>query len=293
MKMTFSAPVVTCRPALPRDTADVLEFTKFIWDGQDYIKYVWDEWMADSRGILVAAEYGGRCVGMAKVTFVSPGQWWYEGLRVSPEFQGLKIGSHLHEYIDRWWLEHGDGFARLMTSSKRVKVHHLCERLGYRRAAAVSAYHAPALTEALHSFRPVAEFEIKHALEFALRSPTLNLTGLMDTGWQQVRPDETILHEMVAAKKAYWWRQQKGLLLTRDDDEADEGARVTGLVLPACDLEALADLLLDARRLAAAQGCKQAFWIAPVYDSVISALDQAGFATDWEHEAFVYEKRHP
>ena len=40
-------PVVVCRPALPRDTADVLEFSKFIWNGHDYVKYVWDEWLND------------------------------------------------------------------------------------------------------------------------------------------------------------------------------------------------------------------------------------------------------
>ena len=70
MTQTFSSPVVVCRPALPRDTADVLEFIKFIWNGHDYVKYVWDEWFNDPDGILVAAEYEGHCVGIAK--FPSP-----------------------------------------------------------------------------------------------------------------------------------------------------------------------------------------------------------------------------
>lgn len=249
--------------------------------------------MADTRGLLVAAEYGGLCVGIAKVTFVSPGQWWIEGLRVDPKFQGLKIGSHLHEYLDQWWLEHADGFARLMTSSKRVKVHHLCERLGYIKVADVKGYYAPATPDgSLDSFHPVGVDEVKTALEFALDSQALKVTGLMDTGWQQVRPDEALLNEIVNAGQAYWWRGHQGLLLTRNDDD-EEGRKVLGIILPACELEVLSDFLLDIRRLAAAQGCKDAFWIAPVHDVVPGALKNAGFKTDWEDAAYVYEKQHP
>ena len=79
-------------------------------------------------------------VGIAKVSPVFPGQWWLHGLRVDPEFQGLKIGSHLHEYVNEWWLEHGDGTIRLLTSTKRVQVHHLCERTGYNRVGEIITY---------------------------------------------------------------------------------------------------------------------------------------------------------
>lgn len=248
--------------------------------------------MADPHGLLVAAEYGGRCVGIAKMTFVTAGQWWLEGLRVDPKFQGLKIGSHLHEYLDQWWLDHGDGFARLMTSSKRVQVHHLCERLGYTKVAEVKGYDAPALNGPSQSFHPVTISEVKRALEFALNSQTLKSTGLMDTGWQQVTPDEAILNDIVNAVHAFWWRERKGLLLTRDDDD-EVGTKVLGIVLPACEMNVLHDFLLDIRSLATMQGCKHTFWIAPVHDTLLGALQNAGFQTDWEDAAFVYEKQYP
>ena len=44
MQNAYSGPVAVCRPALPSDKADVMEFTSFIWEGRDCIKYVWDEW---------------------------------------------------------------------------------------------------------------------------------------------------------------------------------------------------------------------------------------------------------
>ena len=137
---SYSDPVLVCRPALPSDTDDVLEFTKFIWEGHDYIKYVWHEWLDDPQGLLATAQYGSHAVGIAKITLLSAGQWWLEGLHVDPKFQGLKIGSHLHEYMDRWWLRHGDGILRLMTSSERVQVHHLSERTGYTKTGEVADY---------------------------------------------------------------------------------------------------------------------------------------------------------
>ena len=98
MNHTFSSPVVVCRPALPRDKADVLEFTKFIWEGGDYIRYVWDEWMADPHGLLAAAEYGGHCVGIAKVSLSAPGQWWLPKPKVSRRF-GRRSRSKRSEVI--------------------------------------------------------------------------------------------------------------------------------------------------------------------------------------------------
>ncbi len=139
MNNPSTEPRLVCRPALPRDRADVFEFTKFIWEGHDYIRFVWDDWLADPHGLLAVAEYGGSTVGMAKVTLVSKGQWWLEGFRVDPRVQGLKVGSHIHEYVNDWWLEHGDGAVRLMTSSERVQVHHLSERTGFVRIGEVNS----------------------------------------------------------------------------------------------------------------------------------------------------------
>ena len=193
MTQTFTSPQVVCRPALPRDTADVLEFCKGIWDGQDYIQYVWDAWLGDADGPLITAEYGGRAVGVSKISHVSQGQWWFEGFRVDPKLQGLRIGSHLHEYVDQWWLEHGDGYVRLMTSSQRVKVHHLCEKTGYHKIAeVVSYYESTPLDGSTDAFRPVTPGEVKAALEFTLKNPILQMTGLMDDVWRQVTPNEIL-----------------------------------------------------------------------------------------------------
>ena len=292
MSPTYSSPVTVCRPALPRDTAEVKQFCKFIWDGHDYVPYVWPEWLADPRGQLVVAEYAGHTVGLAKVTWLAPGQWWLEGFRVDPQFQGLKIGSHINQYLNDWWLEQGDGVVRLMTSSERVQVHHLSEKLGYSRIGAVEKHSAPALAQPTDAFQPVPKSELQQALAFAQRSPSLALShGLMDLGWQFLRPDASVLAGFAAESHLWWWRGKQGVLAAQDDDE--DGDKTLYLCLLACQTEALSDLLQDARRLAAQLAYQSACWVAPQGQMVLEALKQAGYELEWDHPGVLYERLHP
>ena len=292
MPQTFSSPRVVCRPALPSDTADVLEFSKFTWNGHDYIQYVWDKWRTDPKGILAVAEYGGHCVGMAKLSLPAPEQWWLQGFRVDVNYQDLRIGSHIHEYIDAWWQEHGDGCARLMTGSQRFKVHHLCDKLGYNRVSELRDHRALPLNEPTVAFQPITQSEISAALKVAQSFPVLKLNhGLMDLGWEAIHPTAEILVEMTRVDMAFWWRGHESLLLAWVD-EAEDG-KVLRLALSACPLESLSEQLTDVRRLCAQLGCVRVFWIAPVSEDIRLAAEAADYTSDWDNTVYVYEKRHP
>src|SRR5262245_38354552 len=127
----FSSQVLY-RPALETDQADVFEFCKGIWDGDDYVPAVWEGWFHDPNGLLAVAEHNGNAIGCSKISRISEGQWWLEGFRVDPKHQGLKVGSQLHHYVTNWWLENGDGTLRLMTDARNFAVHHLCNQTGFR-----------------------------------------------------------------------------------------------------------------------------------------------------------------
>lgn len=287
IQMTFAAPKVVCRPALPRDTADILDFTRFIWEGHDYIPYVWAEWLAETDGLLAVAEYGSRTVGMARVVRLAPGQWWMEGFRVDPKYQGLRIGSHIHEYIDRWWLEHGDGIVRLMTSSQRVQVHHLCDRLGYVKIAEVQALGAEALPGKSHFFSLLPS-ALSPLLEQIQSAPTLTEThGLLDLGWRFVTPCPEVLQPFFSQNGILEWEKGEGYLVTWVERD-EEPSLVLGLV--ACAWETLPDLLRAARSLASERGVKQVTWLAPRLPHVLQAAEEAGFTSLWENSGYLYQK---
>jgi len=51
---------------LAQDTPAMLEITRTIWDGQDYVPYEWDRWLHDASGCLAVAELSGRVVGLVR-----------------------------------------------------------------------------------------------------------------------------------------------------------------------------------------------------------------------------------
>lgn len=296
---SFSDARVVCRPALPADTDDVLAFTKQIWDGRDYIHLVWDEWLADPNGILVSAQLGAHVVGIAKVTPVFSKQWWLHGLRVKPEYQGQKIGSHLHEYTNEWWLEHGDGTIRLLTSTRRLQVQHLCERTGYLRVGEIMTYRRVLKPEAIRMggkeiaespFAPVSSEDVSKALAFA-RKNLPHIGGLMDTGWRFVLPDEASVQDRQNEGHLHWWRGGDGLLATWEGD--DDDGPVLGIGFAAVREPALLSEMLRATpSLADGIRAEAIFWLAPREPAVEQALQEAGFVTD-DDSGVLFERRHP
>ena len=280
---------VLCRPALPKDTPDVMELTRTIWDGEDYVPHVWADWMADASGVLAVAEYGPRVVGLGKLTRLGEDEWWMEGLRVHPQYEGRGIASRLHEYLLGHWQEHCAGVIRLSTASFRAPVHHLCARTGFCKIAELTIYRAAALPGEAASI-PLAVDEADEAYRLASASQTFPLTaGLLDLGWQWAQVSVERIRGAAQGGRAWWSQNRLGLLLARDDEE--ENALTAQLV--ACPLAGLPELLSDFRRLAAAAGYARAEWLAPLDAGVESALQAAGYAREWDASVYVYEKQHP
>jgi len=295
---SFSEPRIVCRPALPSDTPDVLRFTNRIWEGRDYIHLVWDDWRADPQGILISAQFGSRVVGIAKLTPVFPGQWWLHGLRVDPDYQGRKIGSHLHDYSNDWWLKHGNGTIRLLTSTQRVQVHHLCERSGYRRVGEIITYRrsldvietSEAAQPSPVLFQLVGSGEIPAALAFAKKN-LKSIGGLMDIGWRFVLPDEAVLADRQQESHLHWWRGRDGLIATWEGD--DDDGPVLGIGFAAVrEPRLLPDLLREAVGLAPGLEVDAVFWLAPRDAPIQAALKDAGYVTD-DDSGVLFERQHP
>jgi GNAT superfamily N-acetyltransferase len=299
MSQIFSSEQVMCRPALERDLEQIKEFCKTIWDGHDYVPDVVDDWFHDPRGIFAVAEHDGHAIACSKITLLAKGQWWLEGFRVDPKYQGLKVGSLLHRYVDQWWLEHENGVLRLMTNSKNKAVHHLCESTGFSKLFEVRGYKAEPLGGRADMFTSAAHKngELGSVLEFARRSPSLAITNcVVDFGWRCVDPiNREALSDLFSGYSSlrenfFWWHEDKGLLIVWDDYDADEEKHTMGIGVLACELEDMSALLMDVRRLAAKQKKTSVFWLAPVDERVEAALKLAGFSSDWDNTAYVFVK---
>jgi len=287
---------IIARPALPKDTQEVLGFTRRIWEGEDYVPVVWPDWLVDPVGLLVVAEYKSHVIGTGKLTKLSQGQWWLEGLRVHPYYEGKGVASHLNDYLLDYWHRTGDGIIRLATASTRIPVRHLCERSGFRQIGEFSIYAASASKVSTQGtsrnpFSQLDHQEVQNGLDFVVESPALMLSsGLMDLGWQWASPTAYLFEAAIRRRQAMWWGERRGLLITREDFE--ENDRALYIQLLACNLKDMVPCLKDFRWLTGQKGFHEAKWIAPIQPEVESLILAAGFQCQWENSLLIYEKKH-
>jgi predicted N-acetyltransferase YhbS len=290
---------VNIRPARESDTADMREVTRHLWEGHDYVPLEWAGWLADPVGALVVAEHEGRVIGLGRLSCLQAQDWWLQGLRVHPEFEGRGVASQITEALVTAWQAKGVGAIRLATSSQRFPVHHLCGRLGFVKVGEFTVFVAPAILEndpdispTGQDFQPLLANEAGVAAAFALQSPTLALaSGLMDLCWEWAPPRPVYLQQAIERGQAWWWRGGKGLLaIYIDQDDEDIEPPRPFLELAACEMDALAGLLLDFRRLAASLGYQKAAWNAPLHPDLLPILEASGYQRNWEHALFVFSK---
>lgn len=289
---------VHLRPADQSDTADVLELTSHIWEGEDYVPRVWQEWLADQDGLLAVAKYQDHVVGLGKLTRLTNEDWWMEGLRVHPNFEGRGIASQLHEYLLHFWEQHAQGALRLATSSERLQVHKLCERTGFLKIGEYGYYQAPKLTDLSTEFTISSEFDLQDVLD-RVSSPGYQVfpDDLIDLGWQWAKPSKEILATVYEGGQAYRWfneidQTEQFTFYWLDDWENNVGLAqplpmVMLLVNPA---NALETSLLSFRKFAAIQGWERVGWLAPKEDDILHALRSTGFEPAWEGTLYLFEK---
>jgi GNAT superfamily N-acetyltransferase len=293
--------LITMRPARLTDKPAVLEWDKAIWEGEDYIPFVFDEWVADPHGRFMVAEYDGQVVGLGKLTRLEDEDWWLEGLRVNPAFEGHGIAGQIYDEMLRLWKELGRGAVRMMTMNTRYPVHHLSEQRGFHKIGAYTFYRAPtAFADGEHApaedtptlpFRPLGTDDLHDATALAQANPAAALVGpLMDMGWQWGLPRRSYIEKAQQRGQAWWWRGRRGLLVYHLDHDEGEPERPF-IELLAAPPEDIIPLLLDLRRLAAAQGFATLEWTVHAHPDLISSLLAAGFEHIYgDEEVWAYEK---
>jgi len=122
---------VRIRKARPADKAPILEISKKIWGGHDYLPSVWDDWLADKNARFIVAAVSGRTVGCARARLQTNYVAWLEGVRVHEQYRGLGIAGKLNHSLLEWAKRKGARVARLSTSSSnRASREHL-KKIGF------------------------------------------------------------------------------------------------------------------------------------------------------------------
>jgi GNAT superfamily N-acetyltransferase len=126
-------PGFTLRDATLEDKAQVLQFTANTWEFGDYIEHVYDDWLADATGrfIVLEEQATGRIAAIDKLSFQSPEEAWFEGLRVNPDFRGHGLATRLQKYMIEQSRAYGARTLRFITLISNKPVHRMAYRDGF------------------------------------------------------------------------------------------------------------------------------------------------------------------
>ncbi len=83
------------------DKKEVLRISSQIWEGDDYVNDVFDEWVKSDKGIFAGYWESNKLIGFGRMRFLTANDVWLEALRKDPQTKIKGVGNKIaHYYID-------------------------------------------------------------------------------------------------------------------------------------------------------------------------------------------------
>ena len=119
------------RPVRSTDRDRVVELTRDIWGGHDYIPRVFDDWLSEAGATFQAVELDGLVVGLQRLRPYASRLIWYEGLRVASTHRRQGLARAMLDSAIAEAREQGFGEMRLGTANPTAV--RLFESAGFER----------------------------------------------------------------------------------------------------------------------------------------------------------------
>lgn len=296
---TFTRADLAIRPAQHADRAALEAIAAQIWEGHDYLPRVLDAWLNDPYDGFFVATLRDRVIGVCKITRLDEEEWWLEGLRVDPAFQGHGFGRILHHFAVTHVRQHGRGVVRFSTSSDNGAVQRLARETGFTRVAV----YVPLEADVLHE--PLAHLS---ALELAdaprLRAwldPSAHFAACqrsIEWNWSFYFLTDARLRERLAAGLVYGWADPgalqglRGLVIVNPTsrDRWPDQPTLKIAYLEASPAELTQELAREVRRLAAQLGRVSVRVKVPDQRDLLSAFEAAGYRSEDGHRLWLYAR---
>jgi len=286
-----AAPDLIIRPARAADKDAVLAFTRQTWDWGDYIQHTWDEWLADPGGGLIVGEVAGQVIGMDKLSVVRPGEGWFHGLRIHPDYRGRGYARAFMAYQVNAARTRGLRALRFLTLATNTPIHKNAARQGFVHRADLVFYEAgetPPPEDAAPgvTLTPVPVEAAESAWAVVRTGPLWAASaGHLGWDWLFAPLTEAWWGDLVAAG-AVWQAPDGGLVVLhpRGRDQPPEEGQWLAWVRPggARTAESIAALATAATRLALARGCDEIGTLLPPLPEIDAGLPAAGWKKDDE-----------
>lgn len=282
------------RPVRLEDKPRILEFTAHTWgdDEDDYIQYVFDDWLNDRRGEFTAVESNGQCVAIAKLTDLGSNEWWFEGLRVDPAVRGQGIGETLNRYQVDLARQLGGSVIRYMTDGDNVGSQAIGFKTGFQRVLTYQLHVADSSAASSPMDRLTVD-DLPALMEW-LDSPLVRYAhGLFRSGWKVRTFTESVLREILAACEVYGLKDRLGrvkawCVLRPQEDEETKRIRIDHID---GEVDSMIQLVTSIRSLAHERNREGVRVGVLNYDPLLKAVLAAGYLPEKDSSMWVMEKK--
>src|SRR5450759_1245986 len=178
---------VTIRTARLADRSRILAISSQIWEGNDYVPQVIDEWLRMRDSEVAVADLNGSVIAFGRTVNLTPGYVWLEGIRTDTALQGHGAGKALTEYFIEKATREGAQRIGLSTYIDNLASIHVVERHHFVRQAsfilAEAKLDGPARSTA--ELSPlVSEVPFDEARAWIMGSASITMScGFVGQGW--------------------------------------------------------------------------------------------------------------
>lgn len=194
------------------DKQRVLEICSQIWEGDDYIPLVFDDWLKDD-GVFAGLWENDILVGFGKLTWLSPTDVWLEGLRKDEKTAAKNVGEKLSAYYFDYLKGKKVTSLRFSTYFGNLASIKLNEKLGFQKILTLSLKSREITTPTSKiSDYLTNEISFEAFKHFAENSNYLNSTGFhLSQGWIVHRYSEKLLHQQYDQKNFAVWLEKDSI----------------------------------------------------------------------------------
>jgi len=259
-----------------------------IWGGNDCLPLVLDRWIADTEGAFLTATLDGRPVGLAKITVLSPGEIWLEGLRVHPSVQGRGLARRITDATFREVGKLAPRSVRFSTSLGNTASRHLGESAGFWQVARIRWMWGRPLGGAVSRSRAATGDEAGTIGDLVRRSGCYRAAGgLAGVGWTFPELTQRRLRRLIGRGQVLVSPAEGTIraVAIYDFGKIDGDLCLGYIDGPRRNVLSLAR---DVRRVASRLGKKEASAMLPVGE-IADTVRRAGYDENIPVDAVVYE----
>lgn len=211
----------TLRQGNYQDKEQILEISKTVWEGNDFILRTINTWLDPESGMILVVEKHGEIRGFAKMSYLTTKDYWLEGLRVKEKYRGMGYANLLTQAFIQEAKKSKPRSLRFACHRKALGSIHSGENHGFKRKAEFSFI----LCENLKSLKPrvvVKELSGDHEpFKVAQGFPEYykNYGFLFGSKWKFIPMEKSILEKLHGEGKILQTEEAKDLLIYDYDGE--------------------------------------------------------------------------